>query len=322
MIIAEHEIDLGQSVVRARRSTAGKASIVLLLGGDYLYYHNKWLNGDRAELIRRWDSTRGRSLWHSFSTLGVTLLYERAASRDGGAAHAPGSLAEDVAELEQVRRAACGDQVLLVGLTYGGVLALTYAARYPTHVRGLVLIDTLGVEPTAWLDELQVDAGYEMPGYLSIVDAWRQREQPQPPLDEVWDATWDFAHLPLEYHNARAPRRIQLLLDFVLPHGKGPDSSLFRELIDYQRHYWSGALTKTAQAVAGQEIPTFVVQSSTDALPLSPPAVWTRHLPHARVLTPDPSKCTFPNEAEFIYPGGTEWQNVETTLARIVPQLV
>jgi proline iminopeptidase len=67
---------------------------------------------------------------------------ERPASRD----YALTTLVDDV---EGLRRALGVEQVALIGHSFGGVLALEYAARYPERVSRLVLASTPASLPTA-----------------------------------------------------------------------------------------------------------------------------------------------------------------------------
>lgn len=52
----------------------------------------------------------------------------------------PAGYAEHVADVEAVRKTLASDQVSLVGYSWGGLLALLYALRYPQRVRRLVLL--------------------------------------------------------------------------------------------------------------------------------------------------------------------------------------
>lgn len=49
------------------------------------------------------------------------------------------TLARYTDEVEQVRRALGQDQLILFGHSWGGMLAIEYALKYPQHVRGLVI---------------------------------------------------------------------------------------------------------------------------------------------------------------------------------------
>lgn len=52
------------------------------------------------------------------------------------------TLADQVADLEAVREHLGADRIDLAGLSWGGLLSMAYAARYPQHIAHLVLIDS------------------------------------------------------------------------------------------------------------------------------------------------------------------------------------
>lgn len=58
------------------------------------------------------------------------------------AASPPLSHAMWVQDLEELRKWACAETLILAGGSYGGFIALEYAIRYPHRLRGLVLRDT------------------------------------------------------------------------------------------------------------------------------------------------------------------------------------
>ncbi|MDD5370114.1 MAG: alpha/beta fold hydrolase, partial [Anaerolineaceae bacterium] len=50
-------------------------------------------------------------------------------------------LGAQIADIERIRRILGEDKLVLVGHSFGGFLAALYAAEFPEHVRGLVLVD-------------------------------------------------------------------------------------------------------------------------------------------------------------------------------------
>jgi pimeloyl-ACP methyl ester carboxylesterase len=68
------------------------------------------------------------------------------ASGDGGPGHGVDEMADDVIETLDVLRVK--DRFVLGGLSMGGYVALSIAARYPDRLRGLILMDTKAAADT------------------------------------------------------------------------------------------------------------------------------------------------------------------------------
>lgn len=64
----------------------------------------------------------------------------RAAIGDGSRLTVAGS----IADIEAVRRASGAEKIVLLGHSFGGAVAQAYAAEFPQHVAGLVLLDSVG----------------------------------------------------------------------------------------------------------------------------------------------------------------------------------
>lgn len=88
------------------------------------------------------------------ATLGrLVYLDNRGRGRsDPGRGPAPYTLANDVADVEAVRRALGAEEIVLYGRSYGGMVAQAYAIAHPGCVRALILSNTLD-GATAWQDE-------------------------------------------------------------------------------------------------------------------------------------------------------------------------
>lgn len=94
---------------------------------------------------------QGAAVWQGvIERLGADcrcIAYSRAGLGGSGTDGAPKSIDDHVADLASVvDMLAPGMKVVLVGHSYGGLLATEYARRHPARVRGLVLVDpaTLG----------------------------------------------------------------------------------------------------------------------------------------------------------------------------------
>jgi proline iminopeptidase len=88
------------------------------------------------------------------SALGPVVYFDnrgRGRSRPGRGAR-PYALEHDVEDVEAVRRALDAEQIVVLGRSYGGMVAQAYALAHPGRVRALVLSNTLD-GATAWREE-------------------------------------------------------------------------------------------------------------------------------------------------------------------------
>jgi len=82
--------------------------------------------------------------------------------------------ARDVADIEAVRTHLDAKEIMLVGHSYGGFVALEYALAHPQHVAGLVLYDTAATSgPTLWADiRANLDARGDYPWFAAAAAAF------------------------------------------------------------------------------------------------------------------------------------------------------
>jgi proline iminopeptidase len=85
-------------------------------------------------------------LWQKVAAHRLVILYDQ---RGTGAskhlrADAAQSMDAQVADLEAIRHALSLDRVAVLGDSYGGLIALAYAAAHPEHVARLILSDSPG----------------------------------------------------------------------------------------------------------------------------------------------------------------------------------
>lgn len=108
----------------------------------------------------------GPGAWSlSFEALGgqtleqqLTMYYldQRGAGRSGGDAQTNYSLERMVQDIEELRLHIGADKVYLLAHSFGGILANAYAARFPQHVKGMILANcTLDVDRS-----LQAQTGF------------------------------------------------------------------------------------------------------------------------------------------------------------------
>jgi len=119
------EVDLGYETFGA----AGAAIPIVAVNGGPGLSHAYMMQND---------------LWQRVAAHRLVILYDQ---RGTGAskhvqANAPQSMAAQVADLEAIRGALRLDRVAVLGDSYGGMIAMAYAAAHPEHVARLILSDS------------------------------------------------------------------------------------------------------------------------------------------------------------------------------------
>jgi proline iminopeptidase len=119
------EVDLGYEIFGA----AGTAIPIVAVNGGPGLSHAYMMQND---------------LWQRVAAHRLVILYDQ---RGTGAskhvqANAPQSMAAQVADLDAIRSALRLDRVAVLGDSYGGMIAMAYAAAHPEHVARLILSDS------------------------------------------------------------------------------------------------------------------------------------------------------------------------------------
>src|SRR5580704_15896459 len=83
-------------------------------------------------------------LWQRVAAHRLVVLYDQRGT--GASKHvrpnAPQSMDAQVADLEAIRNALSLDRIAVLGDSYGGMIAMAYAAAHPEHVSRLILSDS------------------------------------------------------------------------------------------------------------------------------------------------------------------------------------
>lgn len=91
-------------------------------------------------------------LWQRVAAHRLVVLYDQRGT--GASKHlqpnAPQSMEAQVADLDAVREALTLDHVAVLGDSYGGMIAMAYAAAHPEHVARLILSDSAAPSWKAW----------------------------------------------------------------------------------------------------------------------------------------------------------------------------
>jgi proline iminopeptidase len=205
----------------------------------------------------------------------------------------------DVADLEAIRRAIGADQMTLIGLSNGGLLAAAYAADFPQHVKALVLTSPGDPAPAA--------GGASLTGRLSL----RQQLgvysllQPRALLGYVLlqvnpraahafagDAEMD-ARFDRVYNRSRPALHCP---------GKPPGPELHG--LGFYAHYFPQSAARTRHAdflpvLTGQRLPTLIIKGRCDYLSWSSAVAYLEALPDARlVYFPEAGHNVYQDEPE------------------------
>ena len=196
------------------------------VGGRQLYAHCPPAEGPTVVFLH--GAGGGGADWSAAAeqTTGVrTCWYDRfnvGASGHDDARHDP---AESVTDLHALLAAVGGNRpYLLVGHSFGGLLALMYAGTYPDDVAGIVLADAVlpfetELDPPDTVDAVRADVnGWErgLDAYNGYAEAQRlERKLPDVPITYIY-ATQQ--HFPTEWPPGSYQRRLRTWVD-RLPRG-------------------------------------------------------------------------------------------------------
>lgn len=211
-----------------------------------------------------------------FAQAPVGTLVEQLAAIEGTL-----GLAEQLADLERVRRALGQQRVVLVGHSFGGLVAALYAAEFPDHVSGLVLVSPAPLHVMPLPPDLFTTVRARLAergdtAALSAYDAYLQRY-----FDVPAAVALDEAALSRLYGGFR---------EFYASATGAPagvndgDAGGFATLATYlslgQRHDWRAAL-------GGIRAPTVVVHGRGDLTPEAHTRSFADAIPGARVEVVD-----------------------------------
>lgn len=162
-----------------------------------------------------------------------------------------------VEDLEGIRQALQLDKMTLLGWSWGGNLAMYYAAKYPQHLNGIILVDPGNVDPV--FDEA-FNAKFEeraTPEELAALDAAYQKLTTEK-SGEAYNA---FARLLLPIY--MADKSLINGLEIVIPdnsaiYGDAVAAGLFADLETYDE------LTEIAKITS----PTLIIHGDEDLIPL------------------------------------------------------
>jgi proline iminopeptidase len=195
------------------------------------------------------------------------------------------TLERDVADLEAIRRKIGADRVILIGHSYGGVLAAAYAASHPEHVSKMVLSSPGDPSPSAGGASMtfRLDLRQKLGVYALLL-------QPRPMLAyALLQANPEAAHAFAgdEEMDARFDRIYNRTRPALHCRDKPAGPKLHG--LGFYAHYYPQSATISPHAdflpgLEGRSIPTLVIKGRCDYLSWSSAQGYLRALPDARIL--------------------------------------
>ncbi len=234
----------------------------------------------------------------AFDVLGDTYQFHYYAQRGTGGSYRPtfdftesqwgniqqleGALGigQQLADIERVRRLLGDERLVIVGHSYGALLAALYAAELPDRVRGLILLAPadLVVFPSSHgglfgnlRDRL---AESERAAY----DAW---------MSEYLDLTGIFAMTEAELldMDARLVSYFETAIGDKIPPGVSPPPSQIGVWHARAQYFSMGFQHDYSRALGAITAPTLIVHGGNDLQPLAVSKDYERWIPNAQVVT-------------------------------------
>ena len=103
--------------------------------GDYCIY----VHGGPGMWSRSFEDLKGKNLE---SKLKMVYYDQRGSGRSRAAATGDYSIAKMVEDIEAIRKILGAEKVFVMAHSFGGIIATSYASRYPQHLKGLILANS------------------------------------------------------------------------------------------------------------------------------------------------------------------------------------
>lgn len=82
------------------------------------------------------------NVWSELAKKRPVVLYDQRGTGSSGAGEKPGTLANQIEDLDALRQHLGAEKIDLLGHSWGGYLVMAYTARHPDRVRRLVIVDS------------------------------------------------------------------------------------------------------------------------------------------------------------------------------------
>ena len=144
-------IDVGGHSLHLHCTGTGSPTVVLQAGGGEMSSNMGWIAPRVAAETR-------------------VCVYDRAGRGGSGPVSSPQDASQIATDLHTLlRRGDVPGPYVLAGHSFGGLYVLTYAARYPDQVDGMVLVDTTAPRPTPPATTSDQPSGYDLLGRVSTL---------------------------------------------------------------------------------------------------------------------------------------------------------
>ena len=216
--------------------------------------------------------------------------------------------ANDVEDLEALRRSFGASRVTLVGHHWGAVLAALYAKRYPEHVKRLVLVSPSFPQASyLFWAATRFKPGIETEQYLAALQAGADTTDPHGFCTRYWGFL--FSPTPVV-----APHLVHDLAGAMCdaPPAALRASSRVNRLIPASLHGLS--LRDTLRAVTA---PVLVIQGAADSATMAGARAWTEWIPGAQeVVLPGPGLFPWRGDEHRFRKTISDFLDTERTAAR------
>lgn len=193
------------------------------------------------------------------------------------------SIANDVADLEAVRRHIGAERFVALGWSYLGQVVMRYAAAHPDHLERIVLIGPLARRfGTRYPDSLSAHDSVPVPDPTRLAQLAEVRKQGQDVRDARADCEMDYAVnrarlIGQPEFAGRVPDLCDLPNEWIA-HNRQHNRFLFTTIIQDEAPGWD--------RFASLRMPVLVIHGTQDRnVPYGSGREWTSHLPGARLLT-------------------------------------
>jgi len=210
---------------------------------------------------------------------GVHLVYydQRGRGRSFQAVVPQVTVAYEVADLDAVRSAARADRAIVLGHSWGALVALEYAFAHPDRVSSLVLMNPAPID-AAGVEALQAAFG----GRRTADEIAAMRALQQDPAYQAGDAALDSAYYRIHFASMVRPDQLDAVVrrlrrsftPAAVVAARAIESSLYDQTWDLPGY-------DLAERLTGIDVPTLVIAGADDVIPLSVPRDIARAMPHA-----------------------------------------
>lgn len=291
--------------VRAQRVSAPREGFVITPDSARLYYRVVGTRGDTLIAIHGGPGVDLESIAGDFAPLAerhVVIFYDQ---RGAGRSTLPRdttrlNAAQQVRDLDAVRRFFALSHVTLVAHSYGPLLAASYAIAHPDVVRRMVFFGPVpprrgdfwsrfGRSMATRLDSTQ---------RMQLAEAARQLGDTTVDARAACRAYWAIAMRPRLAEPDRTLPLIKSDLCGSDPAGIRYGLTTTNRVVMESYGDWD-----LRAALAGVPAPTLVVHGEEESIPLDLVTEWTTALPHARLLrVPRAAHFTYAERPELVWP--------------------